>query len=228
MKRPAPDPTAFIRQNLRPGPAPMLPEITLFQPHPGSGLARLGREPYWAYLWAGGAALAHHVAANPEVVRGRSVLDLGAGSGVVGIAAALAGAARVICAETDPYGAAAIALNAALNGVTVEVWAHDLLAGPPPEVDLIAAGDVFYAADLAARMGGWLAVCHAAGIAVLVGDPGRAHLPWALLSELARYPVQDFGRPPGAAPIAGMVFAFCPQPADTGAPSSRATVSTRA
>ena len=210
MKRPAPDPAAFIRENLRPGPAPTLPGIVLYQPHPGSGLARLGRAPYWAYLWAGGAALAQHFAANPEVVRGRCVLDLGAGSGVVGIAAAKAGAARVICAETDPFGVAAIALNSALNGVTIDVWARDLTGGPLPEVDLIAAGDVFYAADLAARMGAWLAACNAAGISVLVGDPGRAHLPRAQLRAVAAYAVRDFGAAQAAPAVRAEVFAFAP------------------
>jgi predicted nicotinamide N-methyase len=201
---------AFIRANLRVAPAPMLPEILLYQAHPASGLARLGdAAPYWAYLWAGGAALARHVLAEPGVVRGLRVLDLGAGSGVVGIAAARAGAARVIAAEIDSYGAAAIGLNAALNDVRLEVVTQDICALPPPEVDLILAGDVFYAADVARRVTAWLRRCAAGGIAVLVGDPGRAYLPRGDLRALAEYPVRDFGDGAGAV-RPGLVFAFEP------------------
>lgn len=212
MRRAPVDAAAFIGDHLRAAPAPMLPQITVYQAHPGSGLSRLGAAPYWAYLWAGGAALAQHFLANPGVVRGLRVLDLGAGSGVVGIAAARAGAAAVICAETSRFGAAAITLNAALNGVRVEVWQRDITDQPPPGVDLIAAGDVFYAADLAARMRRFMGRCVAGGISVLIGDPGRAYLPLRHLRPLASYPVRDFGQAAGAAPARGQVFAFVPPP----------------
>jgi len=219
VRRTLPEPAAFIRENLRPSPAPMLPEITLFQAHPGSGLARLGATPYWAYLWAGGAALARHILQTPEVARGLCVLDLGAGSGVVGIAAAKAGARRVICADTNPFSTAASALNADINGVVIEVWGEDVTRRPPPEVDLIAAGDVFYAADVGARMARWFDRCTSAGIAVLVGDPGRKHLPRRRLQLLAEYPVRDFGEGEGRPATHGMVFAFTsPQPPEAVVP----------
>ena len=221
MTRTLPDATAFIRANLRPGPAPMLPEITLYQAHPGSGLSRLGRAPYWAHVWAGGAALARHFLQNPGTVRGLRVLDLGAGSGVVGIAAAKAGAAQVICAETDPFARAAIALNAALNSVQIEVMAGDVTALPPLDVDLIAAGDVFYSADLAAHMTAYLGTCHAAGVSILVGDPGRAFLPRHCLQPMAEYPVRDFGQGANAAPTRGAVFTFAP-PADLSSGAAKA------
>ena len=107
------DAMRFIRENMRVAPVPLLPEILLYTAHPASGLWRLaGPEadgadlppPYWAYQWAGGAVLARHFLDRPETVRGRRVLDLGAGSGVVGIAAAKAGASQVIAAEIDPHG----------------------------------------------------------------------------------------------------------------------------
>ena len=69
----------------------------------GCPKAGRARPPYWAYQWAGGTVLARHFLDRPETVRGRRVLDLGAGSGVVGIAAALAGASRVTgCRDRSP------------------------------------------------------------------------------------------------------------------------------
>jgi predicted nicotinamide N-methyase len=149
--------------------------------------------PYWAYAWPGGVALARHLLDRPETVAGRQVLDLGAGSGLVAIAAARAGAAAVLAADIDPFARAAIALNAAENGVAVAVAPVDLAAGPPHGIDLVLAGDVFYEAGLAATMTACFEHWHAAGIAVLVGDVGRAWLPRPRLRHLADYRVADVG-----------------------------------
>ena len=180
-------------------PVRAIPEIRLFAAHSGSGLRRLAEldedapAPYWAFAWGGGLALARHILDRPDVVAGKTVLDLGAGSGLVGIAAARAGAGAVIAAEIDRYGLAAIPLNAAANGVTLEVLAGDVTVGPPPPVDLVLAGDVFYAPEVGARMLPFLDRCLAAGIEVLVGDPGRVPLPRTRLRQLAEYPVGDMG-----------------------------------
>ena len=215
--QPGPDPVAFIRANMRLAAVPTLPQVRLYTAHPASGLWRLADTeaedseappPYWAYLWAGGAALARHFLARPETVSGRSVLDLGAGSGIVGIAAAKAGASRVIAAEVDPYGIAALALNAAANDVAIGVIAEDLTAGPPPPVDLVAVGDLFYERDLAERVTAFLDRCLAAGIDVLIGDPGRAWLPRTRLRLVAEYPVPDVGEVSTATMKPSAVFAF--------------------
>ena len=159
--------------------------LRLYLAHPGSGLSRLGATPpYWAYVWAGGAALAAHVAGMD--LRGKRVLDFGAGSGVAGIAAARAGA-KVWARESDPWGRAALGINAALNGVEVR------LARGGPRVDLVLAGDVFYAPDVAAAVLPVLEGLRASGAEVLVGDPGRADLPVARMDLVASYPVRDMG-----------------------------------
>ena len=189
-------PADFIRQNLRLDPVPSLPDIALYTAHPGSRLSRLsapdGAAPYWAYQWAGGLALAHHFAVHPDLAAGKRVLDLGAGSGLVGIAAAKAGAI-VSAAEIDPNGRAAIALNAAANGVVIEVIDVDIGGAAPESFDLIAAGDVFYNPEVAALMLPVLGRCVAAGIDVLIGDPDRRDLPVTALQRVASYAVGDVG-----------------------------------
>jgi predicted nicotinamide N-methyase len=208
---------AFIAANLPLSPAPSLPNIQIHAARPDSGLRRLvgaGRPPFWAYAWAGGIALARHLFEQPQTVAGRRVLDFGAGSGLVAIAAALAGARSVAAAEIDPHARAAIALNAAANGVEVLVLDDDTDAdGPPPSgVDLVLAGDVFYDARTARRSLRVLDRCLDAGIAVLVGDPGRPDLPVGRLAQLARYAgVVDVGA--GAALGGAAVFALRPDPA---------------
>ncbi|GAA1302519.1 nicotinamide N-methylase [Planotetraspora silvatica] len=152
---------------------------------------RLGRLPFWAYAWAGGQALARHVLDNPELVRGRTVLDLATGSGLVAVAAAMAGAARVIANDVDPHALAAAALNARANAVAVTVRGGDLLDSTPAE-DVILAGDVFYERPLARRVMPFL---ERAGGVVLVGDPERA------CSYLPRDRFQPAGRHMVPAPL---------------------------
>ena len=42
---------------------------------------------YWAFCWASGQVMARYLTQNPEIVKGKSVLDFGSGSGGVAIAA---------------------------------------------------------------------------------------------------------------------------------------------
>ena len=206
------NPADFIRQNLSLEPVPSLPDIVLYTAHAGSRLSRLADPddddppaPYWAYQWAGGLALAHHFAAHPQTVRGRRVLDLGAGSGLVGIVAAKAGA-TVGAAEIDSNGRAAIALNAAANGVDLAIVDIDI-GGPAPEgFDLIAAGDVFYNPNVGRLMRPFLERCAAAGMEVLVGDPDRRDLPVDRLERIASYAVGDVGDARASTERVGSVY----------------------
>lgn len=198
---------AFIRQNLRLEPAPRLPEIRLYRAHPESGLRRLAGEdgppPYWAYGWAGGTILARYILDHPETVAGRVVHDIGCGSGVAAIAAALAGAASVTASDSDPHALAAARLNAEVNGATIAVAAGGL--SRLPDADLILGGDVFYSEEVAIRMTAVFDLCLAAGKQVLVGDPYRAFLPLGRLCRIAQGYVPDFGQ---GEPVRAGVFAF--------------------
>ena len=186
------DPAVFIRANAAPTAPSLLPEMRLFLATEVTPLWHATEEtlrqtnlppPYWAFAWPGGQALARWLLDHPETVRGLTVLDFAAGSGVVGIAAALAGAARVVSAAIDNFAAAAIALNAELNGVNVEVIDQDVV-GRPLEgvlagVDVALAGDVCYERPMAERVITWFRLLAAQGVTVAIGDPGRAYLPRA-------------------------------------------------
>ncbi len=144
--------------------------------------------PYWAFAWPGGQAIARHLLDHPELVRGLSVLDFAAGSGIAAIAAAKAGAARVLAADLDDFALAAIRLNAAANGVTVGTTAEDMTAVESTS-QVILAGDVCYERPMAERVWPWLVAAVRHGVAALLADPGRAYLPKQGLRELARYRV---------------------------------------
>ncbi|MEQ9814178.1 MAG: 50S ribosomal protein L11 methyltransferase [Azospirillaceae bacterium] len=149
--------------------------------------------PYWAFPWPGGMALARHLLDHPDLVHGRRVLDLGSGSGLTAIAAALAGARVVVANDIDPVACRAARLNAALNGVEIAVDDSDWLAGEgTPEgarFDVILAGDICYEKPMAERAVGWLRREAARGSRVLLADPGRAYLPGSGLAPIARLTV---------------------------------------
>ena len=132
--------------------------------------------PYWASAWPGGQAVARYVLDNPHLVAGKSVLDIASGSGLIGVAAALAGAKTVACNDIDPLCAAAAATNAQTNGVRVTTLVNDMLDGTT-DADVVVVGDAFYAPALAARMLPFVRRAARRGALVLVGDPGRAYLP---------------------------------------------------
>jgi predicted nicotinamide N-methyase len=140
-------------------------------------------EPYWAFAWPGGQALARHILDNPAIVRGKRVLDFGSGCAIEGIAAMLAGAHSVLCADIDARACEAALSNAALNGVELQVTSQDLI-GRDVDADLVLAGDVFYDAALASRALEWLRSLRAPA---LIGDPSRGFLDLDALRRVATY-----------------------------------------
>jgi predicted nicotinamide N-methyase len=191
----------FVRAHTRPGRPSLVPEVGLQmaddvvalwealeagEVDPGSD------PPFWAAAWPGGQALARYVLDHPEIVAGRRVLDLGAGSGLVAVAALQAGAERVLASEVDRYGQAAIALNAELNGVgPLEVVGDLLDAEPDPAIEVVLAGDVCYDREMTARVLPYLGRAWLGGAAVYLGDPGRPYVPRDGLLEMATFDVPE-------------------------------------
>jgi len=190
---------AFVLENTRPQRPPHTPELVLHLADEITPIWRMTEEaleaiglppPFWAFAWAGGQALARYVLDHPQTVAGRGVIDFAAGSGIVAIAAAKAGAARVLAADIDLFCEAAVAVNAAANRVDVAFTVENLLdAEPPAWADVILAGDICYEKPLAERVLAWLGAARARGATVLVGDPGRSYFPRQGLEKLAEYQV---------------------------------------
>ncbi len=191
-------PADFIRENTELIAAPLVPEIRLHLAAESLPIWRKTEEelgqmnvppPYWAFAWAGGQALARYLLDNRGLVAGRRMLDLGAGSGIVSIAAMLAGAKRVVAADIDRLALAAIDLNAEANGVRVETTAADLLGAEPEAVDVVLVGDLFYERPLAERVLAFVEAAHKGGAEVLVGDPRRSYFPGDRFRQVAVYSV---------------------------------------
>jgi len=170
-------------------PVPLAPEVSLHLAGDRLGLFDLtGGEfrsdeppPFWAFVWAGGQALARYLLDHPETVAGRRVLDVATGSGVAAIAAARAGAAEVAVTDIDPAAVAAAHRNASANRVTLS----DAVTTP----EVVLAGDVFYSPAVAPEMTELLRAARRKSADVLVGDPGRGYFPERLFDRVAEYVV---------------------------------------
>ncbi|MDE1991324.1 MAG: methyltransferase [Rhizobiaceae bacterium] len=191
------DPQSFIRANTSILVPPHVPEIRL---HLADGahdlwlktedeLEEIGLPPpFWAFAWAGGQGLSRYILDHPGEVAGKTVLDFASGSGLVAIAARLAGASHVLAADIDPWAGTAVRLNAAENATALDFIGEDLI-GRMIDAEVVLAGDVFYDRDFADRLVPWFRMLAEAGRVVLVGDPGRAYLPKDRLEQCATYQV---------------------------------------
>ena len=185
---------AFVARHTAIGQPALVPEITL---HLASEItpiwqateawldARGIAPPFWAFAWPGSIALARLMLDGAVAVAGLRVLDFAAGCGLAGIAAAQAGAALVEACEIDPLAVAAIALNAARNGVELRPLLQDMV-GEPCRWDVILAGDVCYEAPMARHITPWLRAMAGQGARVLMADPGRAYFSSAGVREVGR------------------------------------------
>lgn len=132
---------------------------------------------YWAFCWGSGLALAQLLSRQPHWVAGKRVVDLGSGSGVAGIAAALAGAQQVIACDTDPEARLATQINAEYNEVSIEVCAR-----MPATCDLVLMADVLYDRQNLPL----LALAQQHGQEVLVADSRVTALPDPRYREIER------------------------------------------
>lgn len=198
-----PDPDAtfdratFIQANTHLVAVPLCPEIRLFLADEATVLWQKTEDelhalnlppPFWAFAWAGGQALARYILDHPNLIKGKRLLDLASGSGLVAIAAAKAGAALVDAYDIDAFAVEAIALNASANRVTIHALENSVI-GTDQSWDVVLAGDISYERDMAELLMQWLQQQARKGACVLIGDPGRAYLARDKLESLARYEV---------------------------------------
>jgi predicted nicotinamide N-methyase len=191
------DRAAFIRANTRLLAPPHCPELTLYLADDAVALWQLTEDqmgeiglapPFWAFAWAGGQALARYVLDHCAIVRGKAVLDVASGSGLVAIAAMKAGAASAVAADIDPFAADAARLNADINGVKLAAVTASPI-GAETQASVVLVGDLFYDSDVAGALLPWLRACARGGREILVGDPGRAYFPKDAFVNVAEYEV---------------------------------------
>ena len=198
MLGPGPDFRRFILENTTVLAPPHVPEVKLHLADEAHNLWHKTEDqlqqsglqpPFWAFAWAGGQGLARHILDHPECVRGKSVLDFATGSGLVAIAANLAGAKSVLAADIDPFCVDAVALNGRLNKADLVFIPQDLI-GEATDAEVILAGDVFYDREMAFKITPWFQDLAKQGVTILVGDPGRSYLPRQHLKRLSEHQVQ--------------------------------------
>ena len=184
----SPEDLCVLGSALRVRALPLCPELRLWLLHDGVDLntraAELlhgGPAPYWAFCWGAGQAMARYLLDHPEWVRGKRVVDFGAGSAVAGIAAAQAGAASVIAVDIDDVALRMAEHNASLNGVRLEV-----ATAVPAEWDVLLASDVLYETGNEV----WLARAAESGRQVLLSDPLRHGTPRPELEVITEYEVR--------------------------------------
>ncbi len=193
----------FIKANTRLLRPPLVPEVQLHLAEESLPIWRKTEEqlgelnvdpPYWAFAWAGGQALARYVLDAPDTVATKSVLDVGSGSGLVAIAAVLAGAGQVVANDIDEFANAACRLNAEANEAALDIDCSDQIgagrtAHLSKQYDVIFLADIFYEKQLAAGALAFGAAARACGSRVLVGDPRRSYFPEERFAKIADYAV---------------------------------------
>jgi predicted nicotinamide N-methyase len=178
-------------------PAPLAPEISVFQ---GRSLVEVWEAaekiagenlpaPFWAYPWAAGCGLARVLLDNPEYVRGKRVLDLGAGGGIVSIAAKCAGATEVVANDVDPWAMAVMRLAAERQNVELAYLQEDLTEriSAVDDFDVVLCSDMAYEKRMAPRYAALLQRAKNREAVVLVADAGRTYFEAADLTLLAEF-----------------------------------------
>lgn len=185
--RPVPVPSPALLARLAPlTPVPGRPDLVAHQaPDPVALWQAWEAEcgviqgvPFWAVVWPAAQLLARVFQAEPALVRGQTILDLGCGGGVAGIAAAQAGAARVIAHDIDPVALAIAAQHATANAVALTLERTPVLHRPcPQDLQCILVGDLFYEHAASAALWAWLRTARRQGVQVLIADASRPFAP---------------------------------------------------
>ena len=143
--------------------------------------------PFWATVWPAGLVLARHLLKNPSLVAGKRVVEIGCGGGAVAIAAAHAGARRVVANDIDPIALSIARRNFSANRVTIETCARNFAERPGGiAADLILVADLFYHRTAAASLVTFLRQALKTGASVLIADGNRPFTPATGIALLAK------------------------------------------
>ncbi len=128
--------------------------------------------PYWAEVWPSSIVLSRFILESPDI-KNASCIELGAGVGMVSVAAALAGG-HVLCTDISQEALDFIELNALSNGVDLDIarldWRH---------ISIKEKFDYVFAADVLYERRNHLPILHALaqllkpGGKAIIGDPER-------------------------------------------------------
>lgn len=195
----------LIRHNTTIMTKDLIPELSLHLITPSSpwyyqsSVPELASDPFWAVYWPGGQALTRFILDNPDVVQGKTVLDIGCGNGSVSLASRLAGAHQVIANDIDLVALASTMMNCQVNDIEHPILScHNQIpmmgqTANPHQSNIVFLGDMFYDEDTARGINVWCKELKAQGQRIFVGDPGR----WALsfvkdsLERRAEYCIKD-------------------------------------
>jgi predicted nicotinamide N-methyase len=134
-----------------------------------------GALPYGVVLWPAAIALAHEIATRADAFAGRSVLELGAGTGLPGVVAASLGA-RVVQTDRKEIALYVARLNGERNGAAgiIHRLADWSKWDDADRYDWIIGSDILYNADLHPDLRRIFETNLASGGRVLLADPFRS------------------------------------------------------
>jgi predicted nicotinamide N-methyase len=180
------------------GPTELVPELRVFYGHSLVAIWEAAEKlagavlpaPFWAYPWAAGLGLARLILDRPELARGARVLDFGCGGGVAALAAARAGADRVVANDLDAWALAVARIAAHRQGLQIETLQGDLTGenGAIP-FELVLCSDLAYERRVAPQQRAFLERARAQGARVLVADAGRTYFATDGLELLTEYTI---------------------------------------
>lgn len=150
-------------------------------------------DPFWGFYWPGGQSMSRFILDNPEIVKGKRVLDFGSGCAATAIACKMSECRSVVANDIDETAEIAAKLNAELNFVKIETSTRNLINDPSSfDFDFVVFGDVFYDEEFAGQLYPWIKNLIANNQTCLIGDPGRHALSKKLnLKLLTRYELPE-------------------------------------
>jgi predicted nicotinamide N-methyase len=134
--------------------------------------------PFWAMTWPAAQVLARFLLDEPDLVKGREVIEMGCGGAVASIAAGKAGARRVTANDIDPIAIAIARQNAARNRVRLRFDSENRIeSSSVGQAQVILFSDFFYTRSASVQLACLLREWRKQSMTILIGDGGRPFVP---------------------------------------------------